>query len=133
MAQVCRDSPVPVALDEELIGVDPSGKGHDMLHIIRPDYLILKPGLIGGFRNSEKWIGLAEETAAGWWVTSALESSVGLNAIAQWTFMQQSAIPQGLGTGAIYRNNLLSPLQLKGDSLWYHPQGTWDLPLLNST
>jgi o-succinylbenzoate synthase len=131
LGRVCREAPVPVALDEELIGLNPEKDGASLLESIQPSYLILKPGLLGGFRNAERWITLAGKVGIGWWVTSALESSVGLNAIAQWTFVQDLQLPQGLGTGMIYSNNIPSPMQMEGDSLWYHPQRTWDLPFSN--
>jgi L-alanine-DL-glutamate epimerase-like enolase superfamily enzyme len=133
LGYICENAPFPVALDEELIGLDVNREGAELLREVHPHFLILKPGLLGGFRNTERWVELAEERGAGWWVTSALESSVGLSAIAQWTYTQPISIPQGLGTGMIYRNNLHSPLQIEGDSLWYHPQRVWDLSLLNST
>jgi o-succinylbenzoate synthase len=127
MGRICRESPVPVALDEELIGLDVLKDGPAMLRVVSPGFLILKPGLLGGFRNAGKWIGLAEEAGAGWWVTSALESSVGLNAIAQWTCHRKVTIPQGLGTGTIYRNNIPSPLQVESDSLWYRKERKWNM------
>jgi O-succinylbenzoate synthase len=127
MRQVCKHSPIPVALDEELIGLDVFSRGSEMLSLINPAYIILKPGLIGGFRNSEKWIQLAEERATGWWITSALESSVGLSAIAQWTYQQGVRLTQGLGTGAIYRNNIPSPLEVAGNFLFYRKNLHWEL------
>lgn len=131
LGRVCREAPVPVALDEELIGLDPEGDGASLLDTVRPRYLILKPGLLGGFRIAERWIRMAGEHGIGWWVTSALESSIGLNAVAQWTFAQELKLPQGLGTGMIYSNNMSSPMQLEGDILWYHPRKAWDLSQLN--
>jgi len=133
LGMVCREASIPVALDEELIGLDADREGPGLLDTVKPHYLILKPGLLGGFLNSERWIGLAGERRIGWWVTSALESSVGLSAIAQWTYGLSSSIPQGLGTGKIYRNNLPSPLRMEGGSLWYHPRGAWDLSMMNAT
>jgi O-succinylbenzoate synthase len=130
MARICREAPFPVALDEELIGVDVNREGAALMQAVRPHYLILKPGLLGGFRTSERWIGLAGEAGAGWWITSALESSIGLSAIAQWTGKLGVSIPQGLGTGALYRNNLPSPLEMVRDRLWYRKEKGWDLSLL---
>ena len=127
MGRICREAPVPVALDEELIGLDVDKDSAAMLGMISPRYLILKPGLLGGFRNAERWVELAEETGVGWWVTSALESLVGLSAIAQWTYQRKVTIPQGLGTGTIYRNNIPSPLQVEGDSLWYRKERRWNM------
>ncbi len=130
LAELCRTSPIPVALDEELLGRNPDP---DWLGTIRPAYLILKPGLLGGFPLAEQWIRAAEELDIGWWATSALESAVGLSAIAQWTWVQGVDLPQGLGTGQIYRDPLTSPLRLKGDRLWYDPEKPWDLtPILRS-
>jgi len=131
MEKICRESPFPVALDEELIGVDVFRDGANLLRSIRPHYLILKPGLLGGFRNSERWIALAGDTGTGWWITSALESSVGLNAIAQWTATLGTTVSQGLGTGAIYRNNFPSPLEVEKDRLWYRKEKGWDLSLMD--
>jgi o-succinylbenzoate synthase len=127
LARLCRKAPIPVALDEELIGLDTFGEGRALLETVRPSYIIVKPGLLGGFRESDQWIGLAEELGTGWWVTSALESSVGLNAISQWAFQKELSIPQGLGTGGIYRNNIPSPLLMEGNQLFFRKQQGWDL------
>lgn len=121
MAFVCRLSPIPIALDEELIGVFTREEKQSLLSTIRPQYIILKPALVGGFSGAMEWIELAEERGIGWWITSALESNVGLNAIAQWTATLAPSIPQGLGTGALFTNNLPSPLSLSGDQLAYNP------------
>ncbi len=133
MARLCREAPFPLALDEELIGLDPEGDGSGLLGTVKPQFLILKPGLLGGFEVCNRWIELAGNSGTGWWVTSALESSVGLNAIAQWTFHQKSSLTQGLGTGSIYRNNLASPLQTEGSRLWYRREQGWDLSPLTRT
>lgn len=117
MHTVCKMSPVPVALDEELIGVFDTRDRELLLDVIRPQYIILKPALVGGFSGAREWINLAEKRGIGWWITSALESNVGLNAIAQWTATFQPEIPQGLGTGALFTNNFPSMLSLKGDKL----------------
>lgn len=126
MRNLCVDSPVPLALDEELIGITTRDQRAWLLQNIRPAYIILKPGLLGGFRIAQEWITLAEEAHIGWWVTSALESAVGLNAIAQWTASLEVRIPQGLGVGTLYSNNLASPLEMEKDRLWYRPEKRWD-------
>lgn len=119
MAELCRLSPIPIALDEELIGVIDVDKKHDLLQKIMPQYIILKPSLIGGFRGTKEWIDIAEKNKIGWWITSALESNVGLNAIAQWTYLQQNPMLQGLGTGGLYTNNFECPLKVSGGHLRY--------------
>jgi o-succinylbenzoate synthase len=126
MAELCRQSTIPIVLDEELIGVNPLEKGN-VLEQIKPAYIILKPSLIGGFRESEEWIKLAEKLNIGWWITSALEANIGLNAIAQWTFTLNSSLPQGLGTGQLYHNNISSPLEIEKARLFYKPENVWDL------
>jgi len=127
MAALCANPAIPIALDEELIGLGTPLARRTMIEAVRPSYIILKPGLLGGFSVAREWIRLAEKVNAGWWVTSALESSIGLNAIAQWVFALEPAITQGLGTGRIYRNNIPSPLEMEGDRLWYRPEKKWDL------
>jgi O-succinylbenzoate synthase len=127
MAQICRDAAIPVALDEELIGITDPAEMNTLLERVRPAYLILKPGLLGGFLVTAQWIALAEAVGAGWWITSALESNIGLNAIAQWTWERGVNRHQGLGTGALYTNNLTSPLELRGEKLWFRPEQPWDL------
>ncbi|MDX2001266.1 MAG: o-succinylbenzoate synthase [Chitinophagales bacterium] len=119
MAALCKATPIPIALDEELIGIQDSIEMYKLLESIQPQYIILKPSLLGGFGKGKKWIGLANQMGIGWWITSALESNVGLNAIAQWTYTLRNTLPQGLGTGQLYRNNLPSKLDLKGEKLWY--------------
>lgn len=118
MARLCNRPPVPVALDEELIGVY-EGK-RELLETIRPQYLILKPSLLGGFEAAHEWIHLAQLLHIGWWVTSALESNIGLQAIAQWTSTLQNEMPQGLGTGSLYKKNFASALYLEGSRLRQH-------------
>lgn len=130
MAELCMNPPIPVALDEEVIGVVGLKKKRALLERIRPAYIILKPGLLGGFSSSAEWIRLADEMNIGWWITSALESSIGLNAIAQWTWQQGVWIPQGLGTGVLYTNNIPSPLLMSGELLWHRPEKGWDLSVL---
>ena len=127
MARLCARTPVPIALDEELIGVNDAGQKRELLEAIRPRYIILKPALAGGFSGTEEWIRLAEVRGIGWWVTSALESNIGVSALAQWTYGLQNPMPQGLGTGLLYTNNIPSPLQLTGERLYYRPQRMWDL------
>lgn len=127
MARLCIHTPVPIALDEELIGVNDAGQKRELLEAIRPQYIILKPALAGGFSGAEEWIRLAEAGGIGWWVTSALESNIGLSALAQWTYGLQNPMPQGLGTGQLYTNNIPSPLQLAGERLYYRPQKMWNL------
>lgn len=125
MAELCENTPLPVALDEELIGVFDVTKKQEILQTIQPQYLIFKPSLIGGFRGTQEWIDLAEEQGTGWWITSALESNVGLNAISQWTYTKEVKMPQGLGTGSLYTNNFESPLQVTNGRISYKPQTEW--------
>ena len=126
MAELCKTSPFPIALDEELIGVFGMQEKEQLLTKIKPQYIILKPSFVGGFRGTQEWISLAEKHQIGWWITSALESNIGLNAIAQWTYLQQNLMPQGLGTGALYTNNFDSPLTVATGQLWYKPTRAWD-------
>lgn len=130
MARLCEKSPVPVALDEELIGVFNPKEMAQIARQIHPGYFILKPSLHGGLAGCEKWIDLANQHNIGWWVTSALESNIGLNAIAQWTFHQNISTEQGLGTGQLYTNNFDSPLQIEKDQLWHKPSLEWNLKSL---
>lgn len=113
MAQLCATTPLPIALDEELIGVTDLAKKRILLETIKPQYIILKPSLIGGFKGTDEWIKLAVELEIGWWITSALESNVALNAIAQYTYTKNNPMPQGLGTGQLYTNNTPSPLVIQ--------------------
>ena len=126
MATICQQSPIPIVLDEELIGVRSADKEF-ILEKIKPAYIILKPSLVGGFRQSEEWIRLAEKHNIAWWITSALEANIGLNAIAQWTYTLNSPLPQGLGTGQLYHNNIPSPLAIENAELFYKPDVDWDL------
>jgi o-succinylbenzoate synthase len=119
MTELCSKSPIPIALDEELIGKMTQEQKWEMLYFIKPQYIILKPTLLGGFSASDEWIMLAENLNIGWWVTSALESNIGLNAIAQFTSKHEITIPQGLGTGSLYENNVESPLIVKCGFLEY--------------
>ncbi len=125
MAQLCAETPIPIALDEELIGIDRYTTKAELLETIQPQYIILKPSLIGGFRGSDTWIQLAEEKGIGWWITSALESNIGLNAIAQWTYTKDTQMPQGLGTGGLYTNNVSSPLEITKGQLHYNTNANW--------
>ena len=129
MASLCEKTPLPIALDEELIGVFSVTKKQEILQTIQPQYIILKPSLVGGFKGSKEWIEKAESHNMGWWVTSALESNVGLNAIAQWTFTLNSNMPQGLGTGGLYTNNIESPLEIEKGSLKYNTSRKWNFNL----
>ncbi len=126
MAMLCAASPVPVALDESLIGMHSAAAKRMVLDYIHPAYIILKPSLCGGFAGSEEWISLATERGIGWWVTSALESNVGLNALAQWVGTLGVTLPQGLGTGQLFTNNFTCPLQLDGPLLSYNPSAPLD-------
>ena len=126
MAEICHASPLPVALDEELIGIMNPTIKEKMLDTIKPHYIILKPSLIGGLQKSREWIDIAEKNNTGWWATSALESNVGLNAIAQWVFTLKPQMVQGLGTGQVFSNNIASPLKLKGNELFYDPIESWN-------
>jgi o-succinylbenzoate synthase len=128
MAAVCKTSPVPVALDEELIGIHDKNKKEKLLDTVRPQFIILKPSLHGGFSGCEEWMELAENRSIGWWVTSYLESDIGLNAIAQWTFRQNAKGHQGLGTGQLFTNNIPSPLEIRGEKLWYNSKRNFNFP-----
>ncbi|KAF2080951.1 o-succinylbenzoate synthase [Flavobacterium sharifuzzamanii] len=125
MAELCKQTPFPIALDEELIGVFSLEEKEKLLQEIKPQYIILKPSFIGGFRGTQEWITLAEKYNIGWWITSALESNIGLNAIAQWAFTLNSNMPQGLGTGALYTNNIDCPLEVKNGKLWHNSTLQW--------
>lgn len=122
---LCKDSPIPIALDEELIGV--SNKTQ-ILTEVQPPYLILKPSFLGGILETREWIQLAEERGIGWWMTSALESNIGLNAIAQLTATYQPSLAQGLGTGKLYHNNLASPLEVAAGEIHYRFDHSWESP-----
>ncbi len=126
MANLCSQSPIPIALDEELIGVRDVTKKQKLLQMIRPQFVIFKPSLIGGFRGTQQWLDLAEKLKIGWWVTSALESNIGLSAISQWSFTKDSPMPQGLGTGGLYTNNFESPLQVENGKIRYNPEILWN-------
>jgi len=121
MAQLVAGTPLPIALDEELIGIHYKEDKRTLLNIIRPHYIILKPSLHGGFRGCDEWIEEAGKLGTGWWMTSALESNIGLNAIAQKCATYKNPLPQGLGTGQLFINNIDLPLHIKKDSLWFEP------------
>lgn len=125
MARLCDTTPIPIALDEELIGINNIEDKQQLLNDINPQFIILKPSLVGGFKSAEEWIDSANARDKGWWITSALESNIGLNAIAQWAATLDSDMYQGLGTGALYINNIDSPLYLEGDRLYHDSEGIW--------
>jgi O-succinylbenzoate synthase len=127
MATLCRQSPIPIALDEELIGIGRREDKAALLEVIQPQYIILKPTLVGGMAAVAEWIALAEEKGVGWWITSALESNVGLNAISQFTAQYPLRMEQGLGTGQLYHNNIPSPLMIRAGFLYYDPAKSWSL------
>ena len=132
MTELCLNTPIPIALDEELIGITDVTEKEKLLQIIRPQYIILKPSLVGGFRGSMEWIKIAEKLNIKWWVTSALESNIGLNAIAQWTFTLNNPLPQGLGTGGLYTNNFECPLKVKNGTISYEQTGSWENNLIEN-
>jgi o-succinylbenzoate synthase len=126
MASLCEKTPIPIALDEELIGIYKADEKAKLLQVISPQYIILKPALHGGFSGSDEWIDLAEKQNIGWWITSALESNIGLNAIAQYTAHKKVTLPQGLGTGGLFTNNFESPLYVEKGKLHYNTDKTWN-------
>jgi putative muconate cycloisomerase len=121
MARLAASTPLPIALDEELIGCNNPADKKKLLTTIRPQYIILKPSLHGGINGGNEWIAEAEKQHIGWWITSALESNIGLNAIAQWCATFDNPLPQGLGTGALFTDNIEMPLCIRKDCLWYNP------------
>ncbi len=126
MKRLCAETPVPIALDEELIGITSVTEKQKLLQTIKPQFIILKPSFVGGFRGSQEWIDIANDLEIGWWITSALESNIGLNAIAQWTYEIGAKGHQGLGTGSLYTNNIPSPLIVKAGTIAYNPKEDWD-------
>ncbi len=126
MSELCKSTPFPIALDEELIGVFGMENKEQLLIKIRPQYIILKPSLVGGFKGTLEWVSIAEKLNIGWWITSALESNVGLNAITQFTFTLKNPMPQGLGTGGLYTNNFDCPLYIENGRIHYNPNLNWD-------
>ena len=127
MQRLCARTPIPIALDEELIGLNHWEQKKQLLETIRPQFIILKPSLIGGLQESSEWADLAEGLDIGWWATSALESNIGLNAIAQWTAHRKVEKPQGLGTGQLFHDNFESPLVIRDQRLWHDPIRPWKL------
>ncbi len=119
MAKLTKEAPLPIALDEELIGYNSFNEKQQLLETIRPHYIVLKPSLHGGLSGCNEWIEIANSLNIGWWATSALESNIGLNAIAQWCGSLDNSLPQGLGTGMLYTNNIDLPISIKGDELWF--------------
>ena len=119
MARLTADTPLPIALDEELIGCNTLEGKQDLLTSVRPQYIILKPSLHGGISGGNEWIAEAEKQHIGWWITSALESNIGLNAIAQWCATFRNPLPQGLGTGLLFTDNIEMPLEIRKDCLWF--------------
>lgn len=136
MRDLCADSPIPLALDEELIGLATTDIRRGMLDLVKPQFIILKPSLLGGFREANHWMDLASERGIGWWATSALESNVGLSAIAQWTADAVSdhakPLPQGLGTGGLFTNNVRSPLRVKAGCIERSTLCDWDFSALET-
>lgn len=133
MSELCKSTPFPIALDEELIGIFGIENKEQLLVKIKPQYIILKPSLVGGFKGTLEWISIAEKLNIGWWITSALESNVGLNAITQFTFTLKNLMPQGLGTGGLYTNNFDCPLYIKNGRIHYNPNLNWDISALGIT
>jgi o-succinylbenzoate synthase len=126
MEELCRKSPIPVAFDEELIGIQGAKDKALLLKNLKPKFIVLKPTLHGGLKGCGEWISIADSMDIGWWITSALESSIGLNAICQFAANHQLRIPQGLGTGGIYDNNIPSPLSVKNGTIFYDSDLAWD-------
>lgn len=127
--ELCRKSPVPIALDEELIGITEKAGKVKLLQQVQPQFIILKPTLLGGLAATREWISVAEQENIGWWITSALESNVGLNAIAQLAAALKVNLPQGLGTGQLYHNNIPSPMFIENGALGYKPHGRWNFDI----
>jgi L-alanine-DL-glutamate epimerase-like enolase superfamily enzyme len=132
MAELCAHTPIPVALDEDLIGLNTHDAKVDLLDNLKPQYIVIKPSLVGGWAATQEWIDLAKARNIGWWITSALESSIGLNAIAQYTATLHVTMAQGLGTGKVYANNIPSPLLAEKGFLRYRPEEDWDLSDLHA-
>lgn len=130
MHELCAQNIIPIALDEELIGIDHLDEKKLLLSKVEPQYIILKPSLLGGFSKTDEWINLAESMNIGWWITSALEANVGLNAVSQYAASKSVTMHQGLGTGQLFENNIPSALEIKGEGLWYDKNQQWDFSLL---
>ncbi len=129
MRKLCAYPLTPIALDEELIGITTVTKKRELLQTIRPQYIILKPSFVGGYKGSKEWIDIAASLGIGWWITSALESNIGLNAIAQWTYELKAKGHQGLGTGGLFTNNIEAPLEVNGGQLIYNNHKNWDFKI----
>lgn len=127
MANLCKKTPIPIALDEELIGVFEASEKVALLKKIQPQYIILKPSLVGGCKGTLEWISIANSLNIDWWITSALESNIGLNAITQFTFTLQNPLPQGLGTGGLYTNNFDCHLEIDSGHIQYNTTKNWDI------
>ena len=125
MKMLCAESPLDIALDEELIGIHTKPEKRALLVEIKPQYIILKPALLGGLLACQEWIEIAESLKIGWWMTSMLEANIGLNAIAQFTAQYKPTLPQGLGTGQLYHNNIDSPLEIRKGELLYNKVKGW--------
>ena len=132
LAWLCANSPLPIALDEELIGIESLNQKQKLINDIHPQFLVLKPSLHGGFGGCGEWIKLAGASNTGWWITSALESNIGLNAIAQWTSTLESHRHHGLGTGQLFMNNFDSPLYINNAELKFDANKTWNLSSLQN-
>jgi len=130
MEELCATTPIPIALDEDLIGLNTRDAKLDLLDNVKPQWIVIKPSLVGGWGATNEWIELAQARGIGWWITSALESSIGLNAVAQFTATLALSTVQGLGTGNVYTNNIPSPLLAEKGSLRYRPEEAWDLSML---
>ncbi len=132
MAELCDRTPIPIALDEDLIGIYDVTEKEKILQTVKPQFIIVKPSLVGGFQSSQEWIDVAEKNNIKWWITSALESNIGLNAIAQWTYTLNTSLPQGLGTGGLYTNNFDSPLDVQDGQLFYKNNKDWETNLITN-
>ena len=129
LTELCKKTPLPIALDESLIGITDVTKKQTLLQTIQPQFIILKPSLIGGFKGTDEWIKIAENLNINGWITSALESNIGLNAIAQYASTKDIDKPQGLGTGSLFTNNFESPLEILREELWFNTNKNWDINL----
>jgi L-alanine-DL-glutamate epimerase-like enolase superfamily enzyme len=129
MQELCKKTPIPIALDEEMVGVNTSEEKRNLLQRIRPQFIIVKPTLHGGIIGSQEWISIAESLGIGWWITSALESNIGLNAICQFTANYQVSVPQGLGTGLLYDDNFESPLVAEKGNIFFDPNTSWAIDM----
>lgn len=132
LEELCRKSPIPIALDEEMIGISSAEAKKELLNRVKPQFIIIKPSLHGGMVGTQEWISIAESLTIGWWITSALESNIGLNAICQLTANYPVSVPQGLGTGTLYENNFESPLEVKKGEIFYNPRLSWNADELDA-